>query len=64
MIKKLLGQDKPCLIFNFNYDEDHFSYPFGHKFYDESLLWGDIDEISYTLSRLPIFKLSDNNKLT
>ena len=60
--KEVTNQDEPCLIFNFKYEEDKVILSSKNK-YDIGF-WGNIDEISYTLSRLPIFKLSDNNILT
>ena len=54
--------DTATIIFNFKYEEGKVVLSFKNK-YDIGF-WGNIDEISYTLSRLPIFKLSNNNKLT
>ena len=60
--KAVTGQKKSCLILShFQYEEDGITFPYGHSFYDIGL-WGDIDCISYTLSRLPIVHLSVENK--
>jgi hypothetical protein len=60
--KEVTDQNEPCLIFNFKYEEDKVILSFKNK-YDIGF-WGNIDEISNTLSRLPIFKLSDNSIYT
>tara|TARA_B100000886_G_scaffold333579_1_gene287824 strand:- start:9418 stop:10410 length:993 start_codon:yes stop_codon:yes gene_type:complete len=48
------------IIFNFKYEEDKVLMSFKDKY--DSGFWGNIDEISYTLSRCPIFHLSEENK--